>query len=427
MPDVLMPRLSDTMEEGVLSQWRKHQGDPVSKGDVLAEIETDKATMELEAYDEGTLTHILIAEGTTVPIGTPIAIIGAATDTLPISPAPATLSESPPRPTEKRITRPDPAVPTDTTPAPADSPQRASPLARKIARQHGLDLAAIPGTGPGGRIVRADIEAAIARQATTPQPPTPQTTPPRTPAPAAPAQPPALPASAAGPDVEEIPLSRVRRLTAQRLAQSAQQAPHFYLTRVVDADALLAFRTRVNDDLKTTGTHVSVTDLLVKACAQTLTTHPDVNSSWADTRLLRRHRIHIGVAVALEDGLIVPVIHDADSKTLSRISRETHDLAERAHAGRLSLDEITGGTFTISNLGMYGIDHFTAVINPPEAAILAVGAATPNPVVRDGQLTVATTMALTLSIDHRVLDGATGALFLADLTALLEQPFRIVL
>ncbi|EWM19171.1 dihydrolipoamide acetyltransferase family protein [Kutzneria sp. 744] len=219
----------------------------------------------------------------------------------------------------------------------------------------------------------------------------------------------------------------MRRLTAQRLAQSAQQAPHFYLTRTVDADALMAFRTQANTDLTDTGTRVSLTDLLIKACAQALTTHPAVNSSWADTRLLRHHRIHIGVAVALDDGLIVPVIHNADAKTLSQISREAHDLAERARAGRLSLNEITGGTFTISNLGMYGIDQFTAVINPPEAAILAVGAANPGPIVRDGQLVAGTTMTLTLSIDHRVLDGATAARFLADLTALLEHPVRIVL
>jgi pyruvate dehydrogenase E2 component (dihydrolipoamide acetyltransferase) len=224
----------------------------------------------------------------------------------------------------------------------------------------------------------------------------------------------------------------VRRLTAERLTESAQQAPHFYLTRVVDADPLLAFRHQINNDLAARDrgdivARVSVTDLLVKACAQALTAHPEVNSSWAQTRLLRHRRVHIGVAVALDDGLIVPVIHDADAKTVTHISRETRELARRARAGRLSLEEITGGTFTISNLGMYGVDHFTAVINPPEAAILAVGAAVPTPVVRDGELVAGTTMALTLSIDHRVLDGVTGALFLADVTTMLTQPLRIVL
>ncbi|MBO0871877.1 MAG: 2-oxo acid dehydrogenase subunit E2 [Pseudonocardia sp.] len=222
-------------------------------------------------------------------------------------------------------------------------------------------------------------------------------------------------------------MTRVRALTARRLAASAQQAPHFYLTRVVDAGALAAFRGQANADLADTDVRVSMTDLLVKACAQVLARHPEVNSSWAEDRLLRHHRIHVGIAVALDDGLIVPVIHDADRKSLTQVSREAHELAERARAGRLSLDEITGGTFTISNLGMYGIDQFTAVINPPEAAILAVGAATETPIVRDGQLTVGTTMNLTLSIDHRVLDGATGSRFLADLTALLQHPGRIVL
>lgn len=421
MTDVLMPRLSDTMEEGVLSTWRKHEGDPVHKGDVLAEIDTDKATMELEAYDEGVLSRLLVDEGATVPIGTPIAVIDPAGSPPAVS-LPATTTAQ----TSSAAAPPAPPPPR-TTPV-ASSPStvafRASPLARRLAREHGLDLAAIPGSGPDGRIVRADIDAAIAdqaaEQAATPPAPAP--------APAAPrptAQP--TPAAAVGPDTEEIPLTRVRRLTAQRLAASAQQAPHFYLTRVVDADALVAFRAQVNTDLADVGVRVSVTDLLVKACAQALAAHPQVNSSWGGNRLLRHHRAHIGIAVALDEGLIVPVIHDADHKTLSQISREARDLAERARARRLSLDEITGGTFTISNLGMYGIDQFTAVINPPEAAILAVGAATPGPIVRDGQLTVATTMTLTLSIDHRVLDGATGAQFLADLTALLQHPTRIVL
>ena len=423
MTDVLMPRLSDTMEEGVLSTWRKHEGDPVHKGDVLAEIDTDKATMELEAYDEGILARLLVDEGATVPIGTPIAVIDPAGSPPAANPdLPATTTAQTPS------AAPHPAPPPPRTTPVASPPStvafRASPLARRLAREHGLDLAAIPGSGPDGRIVRADIDAAIADQAAdqAATPPAPA------PAPAAPrptAQP--TPAAAVGPDTEEIPLTRVRRLTAQRLAASAQQAPHFYLTRVVDADALVAFRAQVNTDLADVGVRVSVTDLLVKACAQALAAHPQVNSSWGETRLLRHHRAHIGIAVALDEGLIVPVIHDADHKTLSQISREARDLAERARAGRLSLDEITGGTFTISNLGMYGIDQFTAVINPPEAAILAVGAATPGPTVRDGQLTVATTMTLTLSIDHRVLDGATGAQFLADLTALLQHPTRIVL
>lgn len=244
--------------------------------------------------------------------------------------------------------------------------------------------------------------------------------------------PPAAPAgrpqpAAAGADDEDVPLTRVRRITAQRLASSAQEAPHFYLNTVVDAEPLLAFRASANERLSVGGTRISVTDLLVRACALTLRAHPEANSSWAGDRLVRHRRVHVGMAVALDDGLIVPVIRDADRKTLTEIAAEARELAQRARAGRLSLDEITGGTFTISNLGMYGIDHFTAVINPPEAAILAVGAATRQPVVRGDQVVPGTTMTLTLSIDHRVLDGATGAVFLAGLKAMLEEPLTIVL
>ncbi|WAL67865.1 dihydrolipoamide acetyltransferase family protein [Amycolatopsis cynarae] len=422
MTDVLMPRLSDTMEEGVLAAWRKHEGDPVHRGDVLAEIETDKAAMELEAYDDGVLTRLLVGEGTTVPIGTPIAVI---------DPGGGTPSATAETTAETTVVAPPAAPPAESPPPPAQATGargealRASPLARRIAREHGLDLATIPGSGPGGRIVRADIDAAIAGQAAAPPSPVAPPAPPVPPVPEPATRP--VSAAPAGPDTEEIPLTRVRRLTAERLADSAQQAPHFFLTRTVDADALLAFRVQVNRDLADAGIRVSITDLLVKACAQALIAHPEVNSSWAGTRLLRHHRVHVGIAVALDDGLIVPVIHDADRKTVSQISREARDLADRARNGRVSVDEITGGTFTISNLGMYGIDQFTAVINPPEAAILAVGAAAPGPVVRDGGLTVATTMTLTLSIDHRVLDGAGGARFLADLAAMLEHPTRIVL
>lgn len=409
MPDVLMPRLSDTMQDGVVHQWRKQEGDPVHRGDILAEIETDKATMELEAYDDGNLSRILVAEGATVAIGTPIAIIDSTT------PRPQTREA----PTEGVKTTAGPAtegeaLPAATPPRP-DRPPVASPLARTLAREHGIDLATLHGSGPGGRIVRADVNAAIAGQAPQPTAPEPRRPPLEQPPPAAEA------------DVEEIPLTRVRQLTAQRLTDSAQRAPHFYLTRDADADPLLQFRSQINTDLDTTGVRVSVTDLLIKACATTLAYHPDINSTWAETRILRYRRIHIGFAVAIDDGLIVPVIHDAGHKTLSQISREAHDLTDKARTHRLTPEEITGATFTISNLGMYGIDHFTAIINPPQAATLAVGAATTRPIARDNQLTLGTTMALTLSIDHRVIDGATGAQFLTDLATTLQQPLHIVL
>ena len=439
MPEVFMPRLSDTMQEGAIDSWRKQVGDEVHKGDVLAEIETDKALMELEAYDEGVLTAILVQAGQSAPIGAPIAVIGQAEDGHPAAaphPAepPAAAPPAAEAPAAQRADVPVPAPPAPVSAQPAPSatlqPPPASPLARTVARQHGVNLADVRGTGPGGRILRADIEAAVARRA---QPAAqPSTTPTPTPPSQIPATPPARrPEPAAARPVaahdEQVPLSRVRRLTAERLAQSAQQAPHFHLTRTLEVDALLAFRAQANADLDDAGVRISVTDLLVKACALALARRPEVNCSWAGDKLLRHRRVNIGLAVALEDGLVVPVVHDADRKTLTEISGEAHELAERARAGRLSLDEITGGTFTISNLGMYGVDRFTAVINPPDAAILAVGAARPSAVARDGQVAVATTMTLTLGIDHRVLDGATAARFLGELTALLEHPARIVL
>lgn len=442
MPEILMPRLSDTMEEGRLARWLKQEGDQIHRGDVIAEIETDKALMDLEAYDEGPLTHLLVPEGSTVAIGTPVAVIGdqpATTvqptepeQTEPVRPAPeqaaAPAAEAvPPTPPEAVAKAPAQhalAPPAEPTPAPSPTePGRVatSPLARRIAGEHGIDITTIPGSGPGGRIVRADVDKAIARHETEQAPATGAAQP------AAPERTsPSVRPSATAEDSEVVPLNTLRRLTAQRLAQSAQQAPHFYLTATVDAEPLLAFRADLNAGLGEQGPRVSVNDLIIKACATALRTHPEMNASWDDTRILRHHRIHIGIAVALDDGLTVPVIHDADRKTLTEIAREARTLAEKARAGHLTLDDLADGTFTITNLGPYGIDHFTAVINPQQAAILAVGAARPEPVVRDGELAAGTLMALTLSIDHRTLDGATGAVFLTDLKALLEQPMRIV-
>jgi pyruvate dehydrogenase E2 component (dihydrolipoamide acetyltransferase) len=419
MPDVLMPRLSDTMEEGILSQWLKAEGDAVRKGDILAEIETDKATMELEAYDDGVLERQLVANGATVEVGKPIAVIGSGTDrsTGAAESTPTAEPSAPPAPpTPERAAAPAETPPERPATADDGARLRTSPLARRTARQHGIDLSTITGTGPGGRIVRADVEAAAAPKPA--PPPTPTPTPTR-------AVRPSAAAAVATVDDEEVPLTAVRRVTARRLTESAA-TPHFYLTTVVDAGRLLTFRAEVNEQLAAAGIKVSVTDLLARACAVTLRRHPQANSSWAGDKILLHHRIHVGIAVALDDGLIVPVVRDADRKALSEIATEARALAERARAGRLSPDEFTGGTFTISNLGMYGIDHFTAIINPPEAAILAVGAATEEPVLRDGQLASRTTMKLTLSVDHRVLDGASGATFLRDLKDTLETPLRIV-
>jgi pyruvate dehydrogenase E2 component (dihydrolipoamide acetyltransferase) len=437
--DVLMPRLSDTMEEGVLSLWLKHEGDTVSKGDALAEIETDKATMELEAYENGVLEKVLVAEGTTVPIGGRLAVIGDGSgtgSTAGAAEAEPAQTGGTPAPTSPTIdaapsagaTAPAPAQDSAPAPAPTSGPVRTSPLARRLAKEHGIDLASVTGTGPGGRIVRADVDAAVARAGRAPQPAGgSQPSPART---AAAATASAAPVAQRREDDEVVPLSAVRRITAERLTASAA-APQFYLTTLVEADRLLAVRAEVNAGLAARAgdgetVKVSVTDLLVRICALVLRQHPEVNASWGGDAILRHRHVNVGVAVAMDDGLIVPVVHDADTATLADIATRTRDLAQRGRTGRLKPDEFSGGTFTISNLGMYGIDHFTAVVNPPEAAILAVGAGTAEPVVRDGQVVVRTIIKMTLTSDHRVLDGATAAAFLRDLKNALENPLSVL-
>jgi pyruvate dehydrogenase E2 component (dihydrolipoamide acetyltransferase) len=439
MPEVFMPRLSDTMQEGTVSVWNKAVGDQVNKGDILAEIETDKATMELEAYDAGVLEQILVQPGSTVPIGEIIAIIGDGSGSSvkkPATPAPAAATPAPASveaapaaaapsatPTAPPAAAPPAAAPAAggggvAPAAPVNGsagPVKASPLARAIARDAGLDLATVTGSGPGGRIVRADVNNAVAALAKGP----------RVSAPIAPAAAPV----ATGADDVEIPLNNIRKITARRLVESKQQVPHFYLTRTIDAQALVEARARINAGLTALASgqaqepvKISVNDLIVKATASALRAHPDMNVSFAGDKLIRHGRVHIGLAVSLDDGLIVPVIRDTDTLTVSQISVQTKELATRARAGKLTPPEFTGGTFSISNLGMFGIDEFAAVINPPEAAILAVGVAKEEAVVRDGQIVVRHTMRVTLSIDHRAVDGATGARFLATLAGLLENP-----
>ena len=427
MSEITMPRLSDTMEEGTLAAWLKQPGEQVQRGDLLAEIETDKATMELEAFEEGVLQQILVQVGETVPIGQPIAIIGSG-DATAAPPAPAEAAPSPAEEAARIEAAPEvetaaaapPATAAPAAPA-GQAPVKASPMARAIARDHGIDLSTVAGSGPGGRVVKADVEALAAGDG--------RVAPAAAPAPAAPAAAPTpAPAQAAAPpeDVEEIPLSNMRKTVARRLVESMQSAPHFYLTIKVDVDALLGLRAELNQRLADQGIKLSVNDLLVKACAVTVRSHPDINVSWAGDKILRHRRVSVGIAVAVEGGLIVPVVRDADQKSVSQISGEAKALIEKARVGKLRPDDYTGGTFTISNLGMFGIDQFTAVINPPEAAILAVGATTSEPVVHEGELATRQRMKLTLSIDHRALDGATGAQFLADLKGVLEQPLRIL-
>jgi pyruvate dehydrogenase E2 component (dihydrolipoamide acetyltransferase) len=423
MPEILMPRLSDTMEEGVVSSWHKKPGDQVAAGDALVDIETDKALMEYEAYEEGVLGEILVPEGGTAAIGTPIAVLVTAGT----APAPPRPPAEPAEPSPVGVPSPDDAAAAPRAAAQDASPNGrsrppSSPLARRVARENGIDLTRLTGSGPGGRIVRADVEAAArdAEVATTPR-----SAPPVPPVPPVPQDAPGtVSAAEPDPDTERVPLSRIRKVTARRLAESMRTAPHFYLTRVVDAGKLLAFRQTLNAALAPA--KVSVNDLIVKACATALRANPVLNVSFTEEHLLVHRRVHVGVAVALDEGLVVPVIRDADRKSVSAIGTETRELAGRAREQKLMPQEMSGGTFTVSNLGMFGVDAFTAVINPPEAAILAVGATRKDVVFREGEVIARDQMTLTLSIDHRACDGATGAKFLGELVELLQNPLRIV-
>jgi pyruvate dehydrogenase E2 component (dihydrolipoamide acetyltransferase) len=414
MPEITMPRLSDTMESGVVAAWHKHVGDQVSAGDVIADIETDKAIMELEAYDDGVLERILVPEGASAPIGAPIGLLGDGTGSAPEPSAPEqSAPESSTPEASAPAAEPEPA-PEQQAPAPAaprDGRPPASPLARRLARERGVDLAGVQGSGPHGRIVRADIEAAAAAAAAVPA--------------AAPAPAPAREPESE--DVEVLPLPQMQRVAAERLTRSKQEAPHIYLTRAVDVTDLLALRVTLNETLAAAGeVKVSVNDLVVKAVAGALRTHPEINVSYAGDSVRRHRRVHVGMAVAVESGLLVPVVHDADRLSVSQIAARTRDLSARARERKLRPEEMSGGTFTVSNLGMFGIEQFTAVINPPEAAILAVGAAVDELRPGDAGPVVRSVMKVTLSCDHRVVDGATGARFLQTLAALLEAPLRIL-
>ncbi|MHA6800631.1 pyruvate dehydrogenase complex dihydrolipoamide acetyltransferase [Bounagaea algeriensis] len=442
MTEIQMPRLSDTMEEGVISSWRKQVGDAVDRGDVLADIETDKAVMEMEAYDAGVLEKILVEEGATTPIGTPIAVLGDGSGAAAEAAAggggtasaaqagePAGQAEEPAaQPTAAAQEQPAPAAAseqgqeqTGAQPVNGHKP-KASPLAKAIAREQGVDLSTVQGTGPGGRIIRVDVEAAASASAASAPAAAPAAE-----APAAQPQSQAAPQQAADEDVEEVPLNQIRKVTAKRLTESKQNAPHFYLTSAVDVTDLSAFRADLNARLQAVGGgKVSMNDLVVKAVAGSLRAHPAVNSSFAGDKILQHKRVHLGVAVAIDSGLVVPVVRDADRKSVSQIAEESRELAGRAREGKLKPDEMSGGTFSISNLGMFGVEQFSAVINPPEAGILAVGAAKDEVQVRDGEFVARSILRVTLSADHRAVDGAVGAAFLQHLTALLEDPVRIV-
>ncbi|WP_405164299.1 2-oxo acid dehydrogenase subunit E2 [Nocardia sp. NBC_01499] len=514
MPEITMPRLSDTMEDGVVSAWLKQVGDQITRGEVVAEIETDKALMELEAYEDGVLERILAEPGVRIPIGEPIAIVGDGSGAGAAGAA-ATASAAAPASVVAQASSDSSgssatAAPAAMTPEPSaaqpDSVQsdarpgerkKSSPLARKIARELGVDFAAVVGTGPGGRITRQDVEAAhrngASALAVSSAPGAAASAVSSVPAaasgasavPSASAVPDAASAGPAGPgasaasagpaasaeagasavsgasavpastpaapsvsapsgsdraasstaaqsipasgDYDEIPLTNIQRVSATRLTESKQHAPHIYLTSAIDVTGLLAFRAQINETLQAAGEgKVSVNDLLVKAVASTLRKDPSVNVSFAGDKLLRHKGIHLGIAVATPVGLLVPVIRDADRKSVSEIASDSRDKATRARDRKLRADEMSGGTFTISNLGMFGIEQFTAVINPPESAILAVGGAADEVRLVDGEVVTRKILRVTLSADHRAIDGAVAAQFLAHLKELLEHPLRIV-
>ena len=441
--EILMPALSPTMEEGTLAKWLVKEGDTVSSGDIIAEIETDKATMEVEAVDEGVIAKILVAEGTEgVAVNAVIAVLaeegedpGSVQAGSGGAPAPAPASapaESAPAP----VPAPKPEKPQETAPvlAAVPSPGKrvfSSPLARRIAGQNGIDLGALSGTGPNGRVVKRDVEAAMAAGTGK--------------AGAAAAKPAASGgapmAIGAGPDprkiagqldmvYEEIPASGMRKTIARRLVEAKQTVPHFYLTVDIELDALLAMRKQVNAAVPE-GVKISVNDMIILASAKALIDEPDTNASWAGDAILKYQSADVAVAVATDGGLITPVIRDAQSKSLSTISAEMIDLATRAREGKLKPHEYQGGTFSISNLGMFGVREFAAVINPPHGAILAVGKGEKRPVVRTtdagDELGIATVMSATLSCDHRVVDGAVGARWLNAFQKRLENPLSMLL
>jgi pyruvate dehydrogenase E2 component (dihydrolipoamide acetyltransferase) len=433
MKTVDMPKMGDTMEEGKILRWIKQEGDAVAKGEPVAEIETDKVNIEIEAFSSGVLRKILVSEGESAPIGASIAYIGAADEPLPgqaddngsngkaarggskkEKPAPASATSAAPVVASASV-----AV----APAPALTTNAGrifiSPLARRLAEEYNLDYRQVRGSGPNGRIIKLDVEAAVKQllPVASAAPSTPVFTPE-----------PALASLDTG-EVVEIPLTTMRRTIARRLTQSMQSAPHFYVTSVIDTGKLGELRRQINAYAATDPNPVKVSfnDLIIKAVATTLVRFPQVNVSFAEDKLIQKKQVHIGVAVALEQGLIVPVLHNADRRGVLDVARESRRLTEASRTNKLRAEDLSGGTFTVSNLGMFDVDSFTAVINSPESAILAVGSITATPVVVDGQIVIRDRMKVTLSSDHRALDGAVAARFLQELKRLLEEPFGLLL
>jgi pyruvate dehydrogenase E2 component (dihydrolipoamide acetyltransferase) len=455
--DIVMPRLSDSMEEGTILRWLKSPGDQVSLGEELVEIETDKANMVYEAPGAGTLVEIVAEEGDTLPIGQVIARVGeadekpsgdgaagereAAEEGDDARPSPSVVhgpaaSQSPPVPaaeapsaastsTQRSAPTAEPAEAPLTVPS-GDGRVKASPLARRIARENGLDLSALAGSGPSGRIVKADVERAIAAGPAAVAPPVPATPP----SPGAPTEP--TPGARERPEtakgaVSHEDLTKLQQTVARRMAESKATAPHFYLSAEVDMSRAVSARARIKAEAAEGDVVPSFNDMVVKACALALREHPRANGAYRDGHLELYSRVNVGVAVAGQNALVVPTVFDADQKGLRQIASETRALAQRVRDATVTPPELSGGTFTVSNLGMFGISSFAAVINPPQAGILAVGAIVERPVVRDGEITTAHLMALNLACDHRILYGADGARFLGRIRKLLEEPLGLAL
>jgi pyruvate dehydrogenase E2 component (dihydrolipoamide acetyltransferase) len=437
---VLMPKLSDAMETGKVIKWLKKEGDAVKGGDVIAEIETDKANVEIEAFGGGVLRKIVVGEGGQVPVGDMIGVIADPADdigSVATAPSPRPAAPSPAPSAAPAPAKPDPlpamesyksapatnaVVPMSATPTQTpgrDGRVKASPLARKVAAQSGVDLRLLQGTGPGGRIVRRDVETAAAapRPAVAPAAAAPA-------AAAAPSRPQFVIPQRSEAEYEDKPLSPMRAIIAKRMPLSKAPVPHFYVTSEVSMDRAWALRAELNG--LEGQPKVSVTDMVIKACALALLKNPGVNAQLQGQSLRVFHRAHIGIAVALDEGLITPVLRDCDVKPLAQIAVDARDLAERARGGKLRAQEFSGATFSVSNLGMYDVEEFSAIINPPEGAILAVGSVLEKPVAEGGQVRVGRRMKMTISCDHRVMDGAMGARFLQDVKRLLEEPLRLL-
>jgi pyruvate dehydrogenase E2 component (dihydrolipoamide acetyltransferase) len=430
--EIPMPRLSDTMERGTVARWAKKEGDSIAEGEVLADIETDKATMELESYETGVLLKILVQEGESAELGAPIALVGEAGETVeapqpngdaPVAAeAPAAVPEPGAAPAEPpKAASAAPPARLAPTPNGGGGELRASPIARRMAADAGLDLRPLAGrgSGPDGRIVKVDVERLAAEGVSARAAAAPPTT--------ARSAPPPAPVPGAWEGVEGLKPTGMQRAVARRMTESKQNVPHFYLQSEVDMTRAIELRREINRSLGEGGTKVSINDLIIRACAVSLIEHPQFHRSWLGDRIVHHEHAHVGIAVALEDGLIVPVLRDADRMTLTEIAAATKDIVARARSGKVRQHEIEGGTFTVSNLGMFGVTSFEAIINPPEPGILAVGRTIERPVIHDGQVVGRPIMAVTLSVDHRAASGADGARLLQSIVRRLEGGVTLLL